>query len=65
MISKNIQGFYKPNIGLDPLDQGWASILIELSYQLKFQQRYVEILVIKSLFFKNILCLRGDRPNVQ
>ncbi len=24
MISKNIQGFYKPNIGLDPLDQGWA-----------------------------------------
>jgi hypothetical protein len=46
--------FYKPNIGLDPLDQGWASILIELSYQLKFQQRYVEILVIKSLFLKNI-----------
>jgi hypothetical protein len=38
--------FYKPNIGLDPLDQGWTSILVELSYQLKFQQRYVKILVI-------------------
>jgi hypothetical protein len=65
MISKKHPRFYKPNIGLDPLDQGWASILVELSYQLKFQQRYVEILVIKSLVCKILLCLRGDRPNVQ